>query len=51
MNFAELIKTVLAMPGGSIVYAKRTDEASSPMTKESEYKIENVNGQKVTDAN
>jgi len=50
MNFGDLVKAVLEMPPGSIVFAKRTDEEPAPSPK-SEYEIENINGQDVGDKN
>jgi hypothetical protein len=49
MTLADLVSAVLEMPPGSIVYAKRTDDADDK-TK-AEFDIKEVNGKKVTDEN
>ncbi len=51
MRFDELVKAVLDMPPGSIVFAKRTDEEPTIVPAKAEFEIENVNGQDVRDAN
>ena len=48
MNLGDLVAAVLAMPPGSIVYAKRTDDAEDK-TK-AEFDIERINGQKPAEA-
>ncbi len=66
MRFDELVKAVLDMPPGSIVFAKRTEVGTCDTIGQDgnnhtklpdcvnfipEFEIENVNGQDVRDAN